>query len=393
MPAAPQLNQDLRAILQLTKGEQPQVRSVRSKLTITAYYSFGDASSGNFGATVERPGRLHGLFGLWGKDHKEQSLNYQELRNLVNTVKEEANEGHLRDGELWLFTDNSTAKSCLFRGGSSSKLLHELVLCLRKAEMKHGFALHVVHVARTRMITQGTDGLSRGILLEGVVRGEDMLSFVDLSRTAIERHPDVLNFVKSWVEPVLGESKVLSSKEWFQEGHGITGGKRESRGIWIPRHVADRKAYIWLPPPVIADVALEECAKAIHKRTDAYHIFLIPQLYSPLWMQMFYKLSDFVFKLPPGSRHWPSSMHEPLLVGISLPLLTRNPWSLRRTPLLVDLERQLRQVLSSRKEDGGDILCKLLQALRQVASVSENVACRMLQMPGPREVSGEENSG
>jgi hypothetical protein len=175
------------------------------------------------------------------------------------------------------------------------------------------------------VIAQRTDGLSRGILLEGVVRGEDMLSFVDLSRTAIERHPDVLDFVKSWVEPALGESKVLSSKEWFQEGHGITGGKRESRGIWIPHHAADGKAYIWLPLPVIVDIALEECAKAIHKRTDAYHVFLIPRLYSPLWMRMFYKLSDFVFKLPPGSRHWPSSMHEPLFVGISLPLLTRNP--------------------------------------------------------------------
>ncbi len=195
----------------------------------------------------------------------------------------------------------------------------------------------------------------------------------------------MLDFVKTWVELVLGESKVLSSEEWFQEGHRITGGKRESRGIWIPRHAADGKAYIWSPPPVIADVALEECTKAIHKRTDAYHIFLVPQLYSPLWMQMFYKLSDFVFKLPPGLRHWPSSMHEPQFVGISLPLLTRNPWSLQRTPLLVDLERQLHQVLSSHEEDGGDILRKLLRTPRQVASVSENVARRMLQMPGPRE--------
>ncbi len=129
---------------------------------------------------VERPGGLHGRFGLRGKDDKEQSSNYRELCNLVDTVEEEANEGHLRDRELWLFTDNSTAESCFFRGGSSPKLLHELVLRLREAEMEHGFALHVVHVAGTRMIAQGTDGLSRGILLEGVVRGEDMLSFVDL---------------------------------------------------------------------------------------------------------------------------------------------------------------------------------------------------------------------
>ena len=164
------------------------------------------------------------------------------------------------------------------------KLLHELILCLRRAEMEHGFTLHVVHVAGTRMIAQGTDGLSRGILLEGVVRGEDMLSFIDIARTALGRHPGLLDYVKSWVDPVLGTSKVLTTKEWFQEGHIITGGKEESKGMWIPRHAADGKAYIQVPPPIIADVALEECAKATHKRTDAYHIFLIPRLYSPFWL-------------------------------------------------------------------------------------------------------------
>ncbi len=66
--------------------------------------------------------------------------------------------------------------------------------------MKYGFTLHVVHVADTQMIAQGTDGLPKGILLEGVVRGEDMLSFVDLSQSAIERHPEVLDFVRV-VEP------------------------------------------------------------------------------------------------------------------------------------------------------------------------------------------------
>ncbi len=74
-----------------------------------------------------------------------------------------------------------TAKGCFFHGGSSSKLLHELVLRLRKTEMEYDVTLHVVHVAGSRMIAQGTDGLSWGIFLEGVMREEDMLSFVDLS--------------------------------------------------------------------------------------------------------------------------------------------------------------------------------------------------------------------
>jgi hypothetical protein len=188
---------------------------VRSKSTFTAYYVFGDASSGGFGSTVVRPNGLYGCFGIWGRDTKEQSLNYCKLRNLVKTVKEEAKEGYLQGGELWLFTNNATAEGCFFHGRSSSKLLHKLVLPLRKTGIEYDFTLHVVHVASTRMIPQGTDGLSREIFLEGVVRGEDMLSFLDLSQTAIERHPGVLNFVKSWVSPILGEGKVLKPEEWF----------------------------------------------------------------------------------------------------------------------------------------------------------------------------------
>jgi hypothetical protein len=134
-----------------------------------------------FGATIERPDGLHGCFGLWGRDKERQSSNYRELQNLVKTVEEEAESGYLIDRELWIFTDNSTGESCFFKGGSLSKLLHELVLCLRRVEIAVGFVLHMVHVAGTRMIAQGMDGLSRGTFLEGVVAGQDMLSFVHLA--------------------------------------------------------------------------------------------------------------------------------------------------------------------------------------------------------------------
>jgi hypothetical protein len=213
--AAPQFKQDLEALLHLAEGDLPRMRCVRSTSTFTAYYGFGDASLGGFGSTVVRPDGLYGHFGIWGKDAEDQNSNYCKLRNLVKTVEEVAKEGYLKGGELWLFTNNVTAEGCFFRGGSSSKLLHELVLRLRKTELEYDFTLHMVHVAGTRMIAQGTDGLSRGIFLEGVMRGEDMLAFVDLSQTAVERYPDVLEFVKSWVSPISGESRVLEPEEWF----------------------------------------------------------------------------------------------------------------------------------------------------------------------------------
>ena len=391
--AVPRFREDLEALLHLAQSDEPVMRCVRNKHTITAYYGFGDASSGGFGSTVERPDGLHGRFGIWGSDNEDKSSNYRELCNLVETIEEEAKEGHLKDGELWIFTDNSTAESCFFRGGSTSKTLHELVLRLRKVEMSYSVTLHLVHVAGTRMIAQGTDGLSRGSFLEGVARGEHMLSFVNLAQNALDRHPALLRFLQSWIEPVVGKFKMLSTEEWFQEGHGIIGGEKDHNGVWIPKHAPNGKAYVWTPPPVIADVALEECMKAIHKRTDAYHIFLIPRLYSPLWLRMLYKVSDVVVKIPPGSRYWPSNLHEPLFMGISLPLLTRSPWTLRGTPLLVGLERQLHQVLRSGEEDGRDLLRKLLRTPRQLASMSESMARKLLRLPGTGEVSTEEDSG
>jgi hypothetical protein len=73
-----------------------------------------------------------------------------------------------------------------------------------------GFTLHLVHVAGTRMIAQGTDGLSRGSLLEGVARGEDVLSFIDLAQGAFKRSSTLRDFVQSWIKPILGKFKSLT---------------------------------------------------------------------------------------------------------------------------------------------------------------------------------------
>ena len=53
-----------------------------------------------FGSTVARPNGLYGRFGIWGKDAEDQSSNYRELRNLIETVEEEALNGYLTGGLL-----------------------------------------------------------------------------------------------------------------------------------------------------------------------------------------------------------------------------------------------------------------------------------------------------
>jgi hypothetical protein len=198
--AIPWFKRDLEALLFLSRSKEPNMRQVRSSnVVLTAYYGYGAASSGGFDSTVAQPGGLHGRCGLWPRDMEDQSSNYQELRNLVDAMDEEAKEGYLKGSELWMFTDNSTAESCFYKGGSLSELLHELVLWLRKIELDHGFILHVVHVSGMRMIAQGTDGLSRGLFLEGVMAGRDMLSYVNLAKGAKKPQPKLVDYVQSWV--------------------------------------------------------------------------------------------------------------------------------------------------------------------------------------------------
>ena len=340
---------------------------------------------------MERANGLQGRYGLWGNTESGRSSNFRELLNLVETVEEEATAGTLADTELWLFTDNSTAESCFAKGSSKSKLLHELILRLRQAEMRAGLNLHLVHVAGSRMIAQGTDGLSRGMMCEGVMAGRDMLDYIDIARTASSRHPAIREYIRDWTG-IAGLSP-LQEEEWFDVGHGILGGVRDSHGIWLPTHAPNGRVYWWDPPPVIASVALEEALKARHKRTDATHIFSIPRLCSPTWTRLFYKLSDFMFKLSPGSPHWPLALHEPLFIGISLPFVRHYPWTLRGTPLLVELDGRMREVLRTGEGDERDLLRELLRIPGRVSGVSADVARGMLRLPRCGEVPHVSGNG
>ena len=134
---------------------------------------------------------------------KEESSNYRELCNLVETIESLYLEGKLQDCEIFLFTDNIVANYAYYKGSSSCKALFDLVLRLR------------LHVAGTRMITSGVDGLSRGETGEGVVQGKEILSFIPLHLDALERiNGAVHTWVESWWLPKLMLVK-LTPNGWY----------------------------------------------------------------------------------------------------------------------------------------------------------------------------------
>jgi hypothetical protein len=124
--------------------------------------------------------------GVWSAEEEAESSNYREFANLIESSEEEARARRMVDTKVFLCTDNSTTESAFYKGSSSSKKLHTLILRLHKLQVEYRLIIHLIHVSGKRMIAQGTDGCSRGVLMEGVMAGQDMLSFVDLAKTAIE---------------------------------------------------------------------------------------------------------------------------------------------------------------------------------------------------------------
>ena len=69
---------------------------------------------------IQMNGRIIYRFGQWCDEVSEKSSNCRELLNLVERLEELVRDGSLKDCEVFMFTDNSTAESVYYKGNSSS---------------------------------------------------------------------------------------------------------------------------------------------------------------------------------------------------------------------------------------------------------------------------------
>ena len=88
------------------------------------------------------------------------------------------------------------------------------------------------------------------------------------------------------------------------------------------------------PPPGAALIALKELARSRYKRpSKVTHVVMIPRLlWEEEWRSRFEKEVDFWFILHNGAI-WPHFAFEPLLVGISFPILPSSspfPWQVKQ---------------------------------------------------------------
>ncbi len=362
---AARFRDDLTALQTLFSAVKPPKRQVRSTVSLEVFYGFGDASAvghaSNFqgfrrvGVRVHADDRIHYRYGHWCDEVSEASSNYRELLNLVESLEAQVASGVIRGAEVFLFTDNSTAEAVFFKGNSTSRPLFELMLRLRHVEMEGSLVLHVIHVAGTRMIAEGADGGSRGDLSQGVMSGQSVLDFVPLHLSAFERSATLEAWIRSWWDDERGELITLTPEGWFDEG--------QKEGC-----------FLWAPPPAAADVVAEQLGEARHKRTSCTHITVVPRLMTGRWRKSLAKECDFSVEIPAGKTpFWPASMHEPLILFVSLPLCRYAPWSYRRTGFLEGLRGELRSVWEREPKRSGNLLRELLQQERKFQTMPEDM--------------------
>jgi len=216
---------------------------------------------------------------------------------------------------------------------------------MRLLEKDTSMRLHVIHVSGKRMIAQGTDGLSRVDMTEGVMRGRPMGDFVPLHLNCVERQRNL----KEWLLTLFphGQGKHLTPKEWMEEGQHTQG------------------HFLWTPPPSLGEAVGEFVSKARHKRPESLHIIAIPRLYTGLWRRPLSREADFYFKIPVGSSLWEECQHEPLLIFVCLPFESHRPWLFRHGNKLDQVVRSMRE--EGMWEDGGERAGALLRELLLLA--------------------------
>jgi hypothetical protein len=305
---------------------------------------------------------------LWGRDADSVSSNFKELCNLVDSIEEGVQSGELANTELFILTDNTTAEGCYYKGNSDNRRLFTQVLRLRCLEMSASLRLHVIHVSGTRMIHQGTDGLSRGLLTDGVFAADPMKLHLPLHLSAPDRHLPLVSWVQSWCP----DSSILPLQpaEGFTTGHGLAGFTPGPSGTDFPT-MHSNSWFLWTPPPAAARAALEELAVSRHKRPHLNHIILVPRLFTSQWRRLLYKTADVVFELPAGVRPaWPHAMHEPLVIALTLRFASCAPFQLRNHHFVLELVRSLHGMWPHVSRDERVVLRKLCVTPASLESLS-----------------------
>ena len=255
---------------------------------------------------------------------------------MVTRVKRLVLEGRIDEGsEVFVVTNNAVSESIFYKGSAKVSMLHDLVVELRKIELEKKLIIHVIWCSGKRMIQIGVDGLSRGDIASGVMKGDDLLTYLPFNESAIKRYPALLAEIGFWSQKTR-KFDLTCPVDWFDTVFN----HKDSNGSFD----AHTKFSVWAPSPCTAQVAVEQLCEAKHLFTATSHIFLCPAVMTAYWRKMLGKIADSMFTIKSGTCLWPTDMFEPLTIAFIKPLLSSRPFKVGRLPSVVEWESNVREV-------------------------------------------------
>ena len=337
---------DLAYLTQLTQADMPPRQLYRAKHA-AALFVIGDASGKAKGAVVVSQYGLDYESGVWTQQWRGKSSNVREAENLTDRLErlagdlainvaerlETLNEsGALSDHEVFVLTDNSAFEGSYYKGHSTSKELSDIVFRLYKAQRTGGFILHVLHISGKRMKATGVDGLSRGDHTEGMMAGEDPMSFLPFHLGADTRSRGrVGKWVRSWWRPVDRGPGPEQGQDWG----GLPLVEIDQNNMFELKDV--RAARLWMLPPAAMEVAIELLWEDKLAHPQWPHVFVVPRFMTHMWRRDLGKNADILFTVPAGVPFWGGNQFEPLIVAIVFPLAHvsgyTGPWAVKGTDM------------------------------------------------------------
>ena len=236
--------------------------------------TWGDGSGTGTGGTVQLVAQGEDLMsveawmGIWEPQVFHFSSNWKELRTLLHTLEREELSDRLRGCTVFYFTDNLVSYYIAHSGGSTSVELHKLIRRLMFLLIKLDIHLEVVHVPGRHMISQQTDGLSRGLAFSN-------------SRLSRSPREELLRLFR-------GLRYTPDLIPWLMTMTGRTWGHRplqhiDSVGDWSFHDVVGRST-VWTPSPEWADQIVSTVVEFWTEAplsTEAF--FVIPRIFQRRW--------------------------------------------------------------------------------------------------------------
>jgi hypothetical protein len=226
----------------------------------------GSGSGGTFEWVDSGKGvlpKMDSWMGAWNGAIHSFTSNWRNLGTVVETLKrEEVIFNKIRGRMVFYFTYNEFTYNICKKGSSKTLSLHILVQQLKALELALGCSLEVIHVPGTTMMTQGTNGLSRGVWENGF--NTDFKSFA--------------------VEFFLPDLPSLSLTQWaishigIQTEHAAWWNVETDTSSWAPQKLMHAHTF-WVLSPGVARQGFTAAIMAwVESPWDSSHLFLVPRI-------------------------------------------------------------------------------------------------------------------